>query len=294
MEVSGGGVFSWAIALFFCVILAYIVPVFQFVTQRTEEALDELEPSLGLSRDGFVRLRTSIGSKSLGWLTINTSLAVMFWLIQSWAMSGGFDEMTTSLTGSVSGFIVSVIPLFIWLTLMCTTHALVDNARLFRRLAKDIQVDLLDPEKLMPFGRMAVSSTLVIIGAQASFSLMWLGGGVSLWTTLPGLIPTTASVIYLLVAPVWPIHKAVRAEKFIQLSRIHKQLMALKDCGDDSIEQQAQNFAPLLSYRREISRTPEWPFNLPALARLSVYIVIVPLTWIGAALIENVVDVFIT
>jgi len=51
--------------------------------------------------------------------------------------------------------------------------------------------------------------------------------------------------------------------------------------------------SPLLSYRREVLGTREWPFDLGVVTRLGLYLVIVPLTWIGAALIENVVDLFI-
>ena len=50
---------------------------------------------------------------------------------------------------------------------------------------------------------------------------------------------------------------------------------------------------PLLALRREVLNTPEWPVDLSLLARLSLYLIIVPLTWIGAALIENIVDVFV-
>jgi hypothetical protein len=50
---------------------------------------------------------------------------------------------------------------------------------------------------------------------------------------------------------------------------------------------------PLLTLRREVHGITEWPVDVGLLARLGLYLVIVPLTWIGAALIENIVDVFV-
>jgi hypothetical protein len=37
-------------------------------------------------------------------------------------------------------------------------------------------------------------------------------------------------------------------------------------------------------------QVPEWPFDIGLLARLLLYLILPPLTWVGAALIENLVD----
>ncbi|MEZ5504311.1 MAG: hypothetical protein R3E50_17250 [Halioglobus sp.] len=34
----------------------------------------------------------------------------------------------------------------------------------------------------------------------------------------------------------------------------------------------------------------EWPFDFPALLRLGLYLILPPLAWVGAALIQNLVD----
>ena len=44
---------------------------------------------------------------------------------------------------------------------------------------------------------------------------------------------------------------------------------------------------PLLTYRREVIDAPEWPFDTSVLGRLAIYLIIPPLTWIGAALIDH-------
>ena len=47
---------------------------------------------------------------------------------------------------------------------------------------------------------------------------------------------------------------------------------------------------PLLDYRRVIKQVSEWPFDSTVMFRLLFYFIIPPLTWVGAALIERLVD----
>ena len=48
--------------------------------------------------------------------------------------------------------------------------------------------------------------------------------------------------------------------------------------------------SPLLAYRREITQLSTWPFTMGSMTTLAFYLIIPPLTWAGAALIENLVD----
>jgi len=284
-----GQSYNWSIALFFCVIVAYITPIFHFISYRTEEAFDNLQDLLSLDPEHLARLRLGICHKSYGWVMGNAAIAVGLWLLQSWLLAGGTEAMLATLTRSAGSFTVAASTLVVWLTMTCAVHALIDNARLFRRLTKHIEVDVLDTRALTPFGSMAVSSTLVVIGAQASFSIMWLGTMTNPWTTIPGMIPTTGALLFLFFAPVWPIHVALKRAKQIELAHVQSSINRMRE--SDALGY--NDMSPLLSYRREILSIREWPFDVGVVTRLGLYLVIVPLTWIGAALIENLVDLFI-
>ncbi len=281
-----------ATALFFCVILAYITPIFHYITRRTEEAFDELGPQLALTREALSRFRSRISEKSPLWFLVNTTLGISLWSLQSWLLLGSFVEMKRALTLNVvsSGAIFSLL---VWVFLTCAIHALVDNARLFRRLAREVNIDLLNTHALTPFAQMAVSSTLVVIGIQATFPIMWLGGTMNPWTTIPGLIVTTFPLAYLFIAPVWPIHTALREVKRAELARVQEEIDSRRQDQPQPSWHTLETVAPLLTYRREIASVPEWPFDLSIMARFGLYLVIVPLTWIGAALIENLVELFV-
>lgn len=281
--------YGWSVMLFFCLIISYIAPVFHFITRRTEEALDELTPRLLLPPERVSELRRGISEKSTSWVVRNTTVGTALWLLQSWLMAGSSEAMMQIITANASSFVSTVVPLLVWLTMICALGGVVDNARLFGRLSKSLDVDLLDPRSLTPFGRMAVSSTLMVIGAQASFSIMWLESGTDPWTTIPPVIVTTAVLVFLLIGPVWPVHRAIQFAKGEELALLQERINAQR--SEDKSDFAA--LTGLLGYRREILDTTEWPFDLSIMTRFGLYLVIVPLTWIGAALIENLVDLMV-
>jgi hypothetical protein len=94
---------------------------------------------------------------------------------------------------------------------------------------------------------------------------------------------------YLFVAPVWPLHKRLKAAKQAMLAVVQQQINQVSSAPLRDMSE----LATLLTFRREVASVAEWPLDISVLARFSLYLVIVPLTWIGAALIENVVDFFI-
>lgn len=297
--VSGafGGLFAggqaWAAALFFCVILAYITPVFHFVTERTEYAFDALVPHLRLDGSDRARLRGSIRHKSPRWVVGTLGGGVAVWLLQSWVLAGGGSGMFAVLVGDPLNVTMAVAPLFVWCFMICAVTALVDNALLFRRLAGCFEVDLLDPRAVTPFGDMAASSILVLIGALASLAIMWLDGGTNPWTTIPGAVLLLGALVFLTLATLGPIHRVLRDARREELTRVQRRIDAVR-AGVDTLDEQAlARLEPLLAYRREIVSLREWPLDPGVLTRFGLYLFIVPLTWVGAALIEYLVGLFI-
>ncbi len=278
---------SWTAALFFCAVIAYIVPVFHLITDRTLAAFDALTPKLDLAPAEIARLRTSIHKKPWAWLLGNAAFGVLLWFAQSWVLAGSFSNMQSLLFERPLTFAIALGPLPVWLLTSQAVHALVDNASLFRRLSGHLPIDLLDVRALQPVGDMVVASTLMVVGTAASLAILWLGGDNDPWTTIPGLALLSLALVFLFFAPMWPIRKAVAAAKHAELDAIQQRLMGLD-------RTQPEALAPLLAYRREIAAINEWPLGGGSLMRFSVYLFIVPLTWVGAALIEILVDLAIS
>jgi len=290
LNSTGTQRYGWPLAVFFCVVIAYVIPVFHVIVEHTVRAFDELTPYLTLDAKTCASMRLSISHESPIRLSLTLTAATGLWLIQSWLLSGSLDNMWHQIASSPAHFLNAVIPLLVWLTMTTAISCLVANAWIFRQITFSIDIDLLNTNSLTPVGRMAVSSTLMVIGAQASFSIMWLGGSADPWTTIPGLLTTSGALVYLIVAPVWPLHKALKRAKAAEIALIQSQI----NTYTQRKVQDYTDITSLLTYRREINSIHEWPLDISVITRLGLYLVIVPLTWVGAALIEKVVDLFVS
>ena len=131
--------------------------------------------------------------------------------------------------------------------------ALVENALLFRQLASVVEIDLLDTGPLTPFARVAVFSTLALIGAQAAFPIMLLEGNFTPTGFFPGFLATVGPLFLLLGLPIWPLHRRLRAAKQSELASINKQLAACAKANPlqpETLEKIAPLVKePLINYR---------------------------------------------
>lgn len=74
-------------------------------------------------------------------------------------------------------------------------------------------------------------------------------------------------------------------------NKIEKITRQVSDQKDGAFTE--EEIVPLISYKREITAIPSWPFDVSAITRLGFYLVIPPLTWMGIALMEKMLDLFI-
>ena len=170
---------------------------------------------------------------------------------------------------------------------------LIQQAILFARLgAYHVKLTLLNTRKLLPFGRVSISASLAIIGALALFPLIGIESGMKLMEILPGAIATLVPLLAMFIVPVWPIHRRLVALKEQQLASLNERIENCLGTGDCFFPESKvlEELAPLLGYRREIVQVSTWPFDGGNVTRLLFYMIIPPLTWAGAALIENLVD----
>ena len=186
-------------------------------------------------------------------------------------------------------YLLVIIAFLAWRIATPTPRAEID---IFARLgANHLRVTLLNPVTLAPFARVSISSSLAIIGALAMFPLIGLESGMNMMEILPGAMATLPALVGLFFIPIWPVHRRLAEMKHEQLGDINRQLESrLEACGEDLSSAQLAELAPLLTYRREVQAAPTWLFDGDNISRLLLYLVIPPLTWIAAALMENLVD----
>ncbi|MGE0626099.1 MAG: hypothetical protein AB7I04_16710 [Pseudomonadales bacterium] len=263
------------------------MPIHHLIISRSLTALSTLAGRFPALADDAEQCRIRLLVKSRGWILRTLLLGLAAGLGHNALLLAGSD-LTEALPHPPTA-LTTLLTVVIWIVMTTAISSLVENAVLFARLGRHTPVPLLDIRALMPFGSVAVSSTLAMVGAQAAFPLMFFQTDVSYLAYVPGLIATTVPLIYLFAAPVWPVHRRIVAAKRAELDRIGSLVRSVAGRDAQSVRAYG-DLAPLLVYRREIAAAPEWPFDSTVMGRLALYLVIPPLTWVGAALIELLVD----
>lgn len=188
-----------------------------------------------------------------------------------------------------------VVGCFVTFTGGILTYRVFADARTFARLARALPVvDLLDREALLPFARQGLRSAVPGV-IFATFLALNLGDeGFFLAIALFGAIVLAQSVAALLL-PLRGLHGRLRAAKREELARVNAAIRGQPGAlrGSSLAQREHLALADLLAWRRFVESVPEWPIDVSTLGRLALYIGIPLLSWVGAALVERVLDLAI-
>ena len=166
------------------------------------------------------------------------------------------------------------------------------DARKFAQLARSLPaVDLLDREALLPFARQGLRSAVPGV-IFVTFLASNLGDtGFLLATGLIGFVVLIQNVA-VLVIPMRGVHERLRASKRAELARVNAAIRgepgALR--GSPLGSRNQLSLADLLAWRSFVADVPEWPIDLPTLGRFAAYIGVPLLGWVGAGLVQHVLE----
>ncbi|MEO1420838.1 MAG: hypothetical protein AAFU66_07790, partial [Pseudomonadota bacterium] len=105
---SGSWYFSaWSVAAFFVCSVAYIVPVFHYITDRTQQTLDSLRRFASGSAPS---LEVDVRNRSLSWTVRTLAVGIGLWLVQSCFLAGGLNGMLYELSANPIRFALAVGP----------------------------------------------------------------------------------------------------------------------------------------------------------------------------------------
>jgi hypothetical protein len=281
------------VELFSALIISYIIPIFSFITEKSVQALDDLKDELGLTNEAFSQLKMSITHTTLAGNLIPPAVGLTLAFLHQWLIFGVTLNLSLGNSDSAEHFASLIGTILIWVTMTSVINALTSNARIFSRLARNhVKIDLLQTSNLLPFARVAIRSTLALIGALTLFPILFFDTGTPLAGSLPGFLATGVPILIMLAIPIWPIHRRLQLAKEEALNEVRLLIHDVtQKCSKQPFNKQTINdLAPLLTYQRHLSQLSTWPFDLNAVTRLLLYLIIPPLTWIGAALIEKGLD----
>jgi hypothetical protein len=161
----------------------------------------------------------------------------------------------------------------------------------FSRLGDHLaSLDLLDRAPLAPFGRRALRNVSFWMLLAAFLSLSYFGKG---WATrlMPlALVNLAGFGVAAFLLPLLGAHRRMRERKRAELERVRT---ALRDARERAFAPEPTaggRLADLLAYEGRIESVSEWPIDTSTLLRLAFYLVLGLGSWVGAALVEWLVD----
>jgi len=282
--------------LFFSAIIGYSIAVFSYITDKCRAALIELKPTLQLSEEEFDEQLGRIGYCQPHEAVIALLIGLAGGIPHIILLSGSFAVLFEEFLTDIHTFTAFTGTLLVWIVLATMSYFLVRYAILFARLGKQsVDIDILNNRPLVPFSHVATLLSLSLIGSMALFPLMFLEQTAIFVSMVPGLIGLGIPMIAIFIIPIWPVHRRMTDSKERELAGVNRRIAAVRkgeslESLDDAT---LARLNPLLLSRREVLNAPVWPFDAGSLTQITLYLVIVPLTWAGAALLEIAMESFL-
>jgi hypothetical protein len=257
--------------LLYALIPAYFLGASSFCRSRSELAFTRLRQALanvdGYPREQFVRLR---------WMLLGALIGLTYGAVDVGSIGETRNLQIIEWTLRVGNALVwaSVGALFAWR--FC-------YACLFLRMGEAVRVDLLDLNSLKPLGRVASFDVFLVMGALAMMPLQSFSSEFHWEFYRVGFAFGIPAAVAFLILPQLGAHRNIRRCKAQKLRELQGRIGAADGTDIAALE-------ALLAHRDRIAELPEWPIDTRAFSRTVFYLVVPPLAWVGAAIVERGVD----
>jgi hypothetical protein len=180
--------------------------------------------------------------------------------------------------------------ILVWTILFCFIAVRVRIARGFYHASQHSPIDIFEPSNLRPFAQNGLIDVLTIAGGLVLSTVQSADFSFRLDNYYKSFSVVVPAMLYLAVFPMWGIHKRMLNLKMDELGELNKHIAG----ASKSLEVNKVNELEVLLQRRErVANCSTWPIDTAILQRFLFYIIIPPLAWIGAALVESVIDGFV-
>ena len=281
---------AFHLAVFFTVTITYAVMVTHFIIKGHQKDLAQIASLLPKQKDQLVNWNSYLQQYKS---TLKLDLAsVTMGLIHSAIGVGPFYRLLT-MTSKYYFFDIWMTFLIVatWYVITQACALFVNNLRLFQQLVNICKIDILYTQKLTPFIRAGVRSTLAFIGTYALFPLLRFDD-IKYLIFNPAILIFIPIVAAMILIPTLPLRRRIKNLKKKELELIEQALNGNKEAMSESriaSHISSLNIVDLLSYRKTIQNTKEIPVNVPIAFRFLLYILLPLLTWVAASLVDKIV-----
>lgn len=265
------------IFLLFSLLPAYLIFMMGLLWRRTEVVLGELKPMAQPAIYAEVQTR----------LQHLPPVSVLF--VVAGVIFGGWQN-SYFIQGLIDGDPLAGIDVamfvgncWLWgvVGLMLCWRVRVSNG--ISKMGETLDLDIYRLDKLQPLARLATTEILVVAGALAFMPLQSLDASLDVANYLPGMTVGIPAAIILFLLPLWGAHQNIIKRKAERLAILYAQQ---DNISRDSIVE----LEPVAAHVDRVKSIPNWPIDVQLITRIFVYVVIAPLAWVCAALVEQMLE----
>jgi hypothetical protein len=273
--------FSSQMQLIGMVLLMTLIPMWLLgcfiVTQRHSLAMARrLDPNLAQSIMSFPRRQVLVG--------------VAGGLAFALAFNVPLYQINLVLTGNAAMISVFIGQLIVWMCVGLLLSIRLHVSKLFYQLGKTIKISIFEQSSLEPFARVGMLDVVIVVGGLAIAVVQSIDAQFRIENYATALLVSVPAGTALLVRPMWSLHKRLAQRKQKLLEEVCLQI------GMASEQSNAADMTlleSLLQRRERVKAINTWPLDVAIWRRLFFYVLIPPLAWSGAALVEVLIDKFL-
>lgn len=217
--------------------------------------------------------------------------SVLFWLAASVFYALAFNVPVEQFPRVAQGDIAVITIFFgqvlIWVCVGLLLAIRLHAVGLFDRAGKVVRYAFFEQSNLRPFARIGMLDVAIIVGSLAVSTVQSLDAEFRPENYLTALLVAVPAGAILLLRPMWSLHRRLAARKRALLQEVNTLIATVPE---DLSEEPMHKLETLLQRRDRIQSVQTWPLDIGIWSRLAFYVLIPPLAWVGAALVEVVIS----
>ena len=228
-------------------------------------------------------------SLSRFWGVSGMLLQFIFFFSIPWFKGEAFREDYWSIRIIFSHVFVVTVGWFLYRLLVSLIYYAKQFSHVADRLKKK---DIFNTTLAKIFVKQGVRSALLMVGFISICGNLIVAPGTRTDIAILTAVASSLCAIIALVIPAMGIQKRRHKEKQHQLQTIQKQIELLSPDVEQN-DKDWSKLAALIALESRLQATKEWPFDASSISRFIFYMSIGLASWIGAALVEKILDAFI-
>ncbi|MBL4659397.1 MAG: hypothetical protein JKY19_03505 [Alcanivoracaceae bacterium] len=222
------------------------------------------------------------------WGVVGMLMQFWFFFSESWFNGDVFDLNFWSFRLVISHIFVLSMGWHLYRLLA----SLIQYANQFSTIAKSLTLpDLFDEKLPKIFVQHGVRNALLLVVFVSICGNLIVAPGNRLDAALLIAIISSLCAVLVLILPVLGIHRVINRTKQKHLTNIQGQILLLtEDLSSAKIDW--LKLSTLLALETRTQAVREWPFDVSSISRFIFYIIIGLSSWVGAALVEKLLDSF--